>query len=787
MDSRHCWSSLALGALAALLAGVAVSFHVETTRISIVLSGLPPLVAAMAYGWRGGLLAGLPFGVLFPFVQWPGNGWANVAAAVAYLALYLWMGWWSTRRDRLPLLLQMPWCAVLPWALLYVLLLQQGYPLLLALNPPPWLSTAQTAIPATALTSIAVKSTINVLIWLTVADALLRCPMLRRWLGLPSTPAMAGNGRLILGALAAGMCLWLGQMLLEYLLLGRQHQIFLGMPHQLVSMLILGTGSLMAGAHLARYVERRNDAEDRQRTMMGERDGLLRDMEQRVAERTAKLALQVQEREAAEQQLRHSETALRSIAEQLAIAKEQAEEASRAKSAFLASMSHEIRTPLNAVLGYAQMLERDPSLGGSQRRAAEVINRSGDHLLALISDILDMSRIESGAVNIDWQPVDLQQLFDNLQSLFAQRAHERGLRLILPTCAGLPRRIRSDPRKLRQILGNLIANALKFTVTGSVRIDACFDAVGQRLRLSVIDTGPGIPLQERDGIFQPFTQASLGRDSGQGTGLGLSISRGYAQKLGGGLWFDGNHAGGARFDLDLPAMPVDEAPAAAPTRRSAIALAPGSAAPRILVVEDQEDCRAVLCERLAKAGIDADAAADGRVGVDSWRRRSHDLVLMDINMPVMGGEEATRLIRAAEGERRTIIVALTAAAFPEDRARFLTCGCDAVLSKPYRDNELFETIERLLPVRFTWSVGEPDAQVGRSPVGDEAMLAQRMADLTARERSRLRAALEVGDLSELRLLAMGLADQELGRRLADLADGMAIDALMIAIPMEGQP
>jgi PAS domain S-box-containing protein len=463
---------------------------------------------------------------------------------------------------------------------------------------------------------------------------------------------------------------------------------------------------------------------------------------------------------------------------ELEAAKNAANAANQAKSAFLASMSHEIRTPLNAVLGYAQVLGRSSTISDQHRRAVEVISRSGEHLLQLINDILEMSRIEAGRSGCEPEDFDLHALLDGLRSLFLQRCTDKGIGFQLALSGELPRYIRADQRKVRQILINLLSNAVKFTARGQVELGAAMHD-GQ-LALQVRDTGSGIAPDELSQLFRPFVQSHAVRRSGEGTGLGLAISLGFARLMAGTLTAESVSGRGSTFTLVLPVTVAATAP---PTRtyREVVGPAPGQRAPEILVAEDHAESRALLVDLLRMAGCMVEAAEDGAAALAACARRRFDLVWMDIDMPVMDGLAATAAIRALPGAP-PVIVALTASAFLEDRERILAAGCAEVAHKPFQSEFLFETMERLLGIRFTWSDAPPAATGKASPSAEE--LSRALAAVPDPERAELVQAVIVGDVDAcLRLLA-AWPDRALAEALAAMLSSYAferVEALLLSV------
>ncbi|MBL9189619.1 MAG: PAS domain S-box protein [Opitutaceae bacterium] len=385
-------------------------------------------------------------------------------------------------------------------------------------------------------------------------------------------------------------------------------------------------------------------------------------------------------------------------------AKEAADAASRAKSYFLASVSHELRTPLNGILGYTQILRRDAALTERQREGVRVIHESADHLLALINDVLDLSKIEAGRIDLHPADFDLPEFALGVERAFATRARENGILFETAVAADLPRRVHGDEQRLRQIVFNLVSNAVKFTRTGgavfSLQRVSPESAV---IRFSVSDTGPGISAEDIGKLFEPFAQ--VGHRAGAasaGTGLGLVISRSLVERMGGSLRVESKPGWGSRFwfDVELPAAASAPAPAPSTSRIT------GYTGPRrrVLVVDDNAANRAVLIEMLAPLGFEVAEAVDGGAAVERAAEFLPELVLMDLRMPGgVDGLEATRRLRAAHHGAALRIAAVSASAYAIDRTECFAAGCDEFLAKPFREEDLFALVARLLGIEWTRS------------------------------------------------------------------------------------
>jgi signal transduction histidine kinase/DNA-binding NarL/FixJ family response regulator len=400
----------------------------------------------------------------------------------------------------------------------------------------------------------------------------------------------------------------------------------------------------------------------------------------------------------------------------LARALRDAESASRAKSEFLASMSHELRTPLNGILGYAQLLRRDPGLGPHHAASAAAIERCGDHLLTLISDVLDLAKIEAGRLELVPSAFELEPFLRDVADVARVRALQGGLAFSLEHASALPGAVLADERKLRQILLNLLGNAIKFTRKGSVRLRVAalpLDGGRHRLRFEVEDTGIGIARDDLERIFDPFQQLEQAGRHVEGTGLGLAISRRLVDLFGGRIEIKSAPGAGSTFAVEVIVAAATDATLARPGRASPGITGYGGRRRRVLVADDKDDNRAILCHLLASIGIDVLEAENGRDALELARRERPDAVMMDLVMPVMDGFEAIRELRADPALAQLRIIALSASAFDSTRAQSVAAGCDAFLTKPVRFDEALQVLGRELDLQ--WIYGPAGAPAAVSP------------------------------------------------------------------------
>lgn len=484
------------------------------------------------------------------------------------------------------------------------------------------------------------------------------------------------------------------------------------------------------------------------------------------------------ELEASEARVRASESHLEDLVRERTLALERA---NRAKSTFLAHMSHEIRTPMNAVLGFGQLMDRDSDLSPRDRDRLRKILANGYHLLELINNVLEMSKIEAGGVQLHRETFDLHVAIQNVDAMVRATIEDKGLTFTVTGVSELPRRVRSDVAKIRQILINLLGNAAKFTRTGGVtlRAEARRQADQVTLRFEVEDTGIGIAENELEKVFVPFGQTESGIALHTGTGLGIPISRDYARLLGGDLRVQSRQGVGSTFEVELLVELDTTGPL---VNEVAVGRVVGfedtTATPKVMVVDDEPDNREVLRELLAGAGVHVIEAASGERAVELFAEQAPDLVFMDIKMPGMDGVEATRQIRALASGKSVPIVILSASVFDDQKRAVLRTGGTEFIAKPFREAEIWSAFERLLgllPLRKTappWP--EPD---------NHALTRDAVAALGSATVAALRGAVQLGYVQRVPSLLKGCegAHPATVAALNKLADGLEIEMLLFLL------
>jgi CheY-like chemotaxis protein len=419
-------------------------------------------------------------------------------------------------------------------------------------------------------------------------------------------------------------------------------------------------------------------------------------------------------------------------------------------------MSHELRSPLNVILGFTQLMTKSPTIASEQQENLRIIARSGEHLLTLINQVLDLSKIEAGRTTLNETNFDLHRLLDDLEDMFQLKADERHLQLVFERNPDIPQYVRTDEVKLRQILINLLNNAIKFTQEGGVCLrvkrqksnEETEENVSKlKLNFEIEDTGAGIAQDDLESIFEAFVQSQTGKEAQEGTGLGLPIARNFIQLMDGEITVSSEVGRGTIFKFDIGISKADTANIETKlTTRQIIALEPNQPRYRILIVDDKWSNRQLLIKLLSPLGFELKEASNGKEAIEVWDTWEPHLIWMDMRMPILDGYEATKHIKAATKGQATAIIALTASTLEEDRAIVLSAGCDDFVRKPFREADILDAMNKHIGVRYIYD--EPANKLNPTQFEFDALNPATLNTLPARWVAELHQAVAAAD-SEL--------------------------------------
>ncbi|MDD2798839.1 MAG: PAS domain S-box protein [Bacteroidales bacterium] len=444
----------------------------------------------------------------------------------------------------------------------------------------------------------------------------------------------------------------------------------------------------------------------------------------------AHLIVNVKTRIGADKKLIETNSYLESATQKATEMATEAERANKSKSLFLANMSHEIRTPLNAIIGFSQLLNREKLLTETQKEYNNSIINAGEHLLKLINDILELSKVEAGRMQLVSNNIDLLAFLDNVEQLFKEPAQAKHLSLLFTKSTDLPQFVVVDETKLRQIFVNLISNAIKFTEKGEISVIINSKKISKEsfeLCVDVKDTGLGIPKEEQDRLFRHFEQTNSGMNKGSGTGLGLALSRQLALLMNGDIKVDSELGKGATFSFCVTIKKGSKDQIVDISKKRVLHIEENHRIYKILIVDDREENLRVAQNLLQLIGFETNTAINGEIAINVFKKWNPDLILMDIRMPIMDGYTASRIIKTMPNGLATPIIALTASTFEEDKDSIDKAGISGYIHKPFRENELFGKIAQTLGINYIY---EDDSSLMETKlVSDNIILSDEISKL----------------------------------------------------------